>query len=299
MKEDWPLELELEPSVRALHEVLGTPLGEPIPKRLVLEKLYEKYGMYPQHVPLRCNRMDECLHLRTTIESVNNVTSYKVQKLAFDYYDLNRNGVIDEEDLMRMLQKGLEMPAVDSDYQRILDHLRRHDNKVRDVPQLSPARSRGSPGLGLSRLSRISNPTHTDEASQESDRRPSPEIWTLLRRESEPPSQALRKLPTLPPVAFSRQPNKQVAINFHRFQEIFRCARPEIFYDILKFLFGYERRHKAARFETSRKKSRREPRTEPEPDEPPTGRFRDLESVRSWIKVLRTETLQVLQPAPH
>jgi hypothetical protein len=86
-----------------------------------------------------------------------------VQKLAFDFYDFNRNNVIDEEDLFHMLQRGLDMPAIDRDYQLIIEYLRRLDNKVRDVPISSPKKSPSglSPKLRLSRLSRISIPTRT------------------------------------------------------------------------------------------------------------------------------------------
>lgn len=121
--------------------------------------------MYPQHVPLRCNRLDDCLHLKTTIDSINNITSYKVNRLAFDYYDFNRNGVIDEEDLLKMLQRGIEFAAVDQDYQKIMEYLKKFDNRVKDSPQLSPSRLVMSPGLRcsrqsrISRASRISNPT--------------------------------------------------------------------------------------------------------------------------------------------
>lgn len=140
------------------------------------------------HLPLRCYRRDINLHLKSTIDSFNEWNWVKINRMAFDFYDSNKNGLLDEEDLLKMLELSEKVRAVGDDYNKLQYYLKRFDNNVRDPP-LSPSRSGASLGKRLSRLSRISMATITEDESRllcnasqpETALRRSPQLWTMKK----------------------------------------------------------------------------------------------------------------------
>lgn len=98
------IELDFAASIAQLR-VLTQAYEGPISKQLVAAKLLSRYEFPLAHLPFRCYRRDDNLHLKETIEAFNRWNWTKINKMVFEYYDFNRNGLIDEEDLLRMLQQ--------------------------------------------------------------------------------------------------------------------------------------------------------------------------------------------------
>lgn len=93
-------------------------------------------------------------------------------------YDSNKNGVIDEEDILLMMEKSIKFQAIDDDLVTVTRYIERLNGYVRDSAVDSPTHNR------ISRMSKMSIISKKSYEVPEPTNPRSPNRWTLLTEEA-------------------------------------------------------------------------------------------------------------------